>query len=193
MTRPVSELPVSLPLVEITRLFERLSQSSPHQLALVLGRRRLSHVLDKGHEHGLLTAGQGNLVHELLHESSLRASEIMTPVDRVLGLKESATREELSAFARDYGLTHITIRKADLADGWFGYIRWIDLERRSDEPRDLIREMPRIAHDATRLTALLALRVLLPLLLIQLDRFHHGLSGMAELRDVSRYRGEFSN
>ena len=151
-------LPVSLPLVGITRLFERLSQSSPHQLDLVLGRRRLSHVLDKGHEHGLLTAGQGNLVHGLLHESSLRASEIMTPVDRVLGLEESATREELSAFARDYGLTHITIRKAEIADGWFGYIRWIDLERRSDEPRDLIREMPRIAHDATRLTALLALR-----------------------------------
>ena len=42
-----------------------------------------------------------------------------------------------------------------------------------------------------RSPALLALRVLLPLLLIQLDRFHHGLSGMAELRDVSRYRGEF--
>ena len=37
-----------------------------------------------------------------------------------------------------------------------------------------------------RSPALLALRVLLPLLLIQLDRFHHGLSGMAELRDVSR-------
>ena len=36
-----------------------------------------------------------------------------------------------------------------------------------------------------RSPALLALRVLLPLLLIQLDRFHHGLSGMAELRDVS--------
>ena len=33
-------------------------------------------------------------------------------------------------------------------------------------------------------------RVLLPLL-IQLDRFHHSLSGMAETRDVSRYRGEF--
>ena len=43
-----------------------------------------------------------------------------------------------------------------------------------------------------RSPALLALRVLLPLLLIQLDRFHHGLLGMAELRDVSRYRGAVS-
>lgn len=151
-------LPVSLPLVWITRLFERLGHSSPHQLDLVLGRRRLSHVLDKGHEHGLLTAGQGNLVHGLLHESSLRAAEIMTPADRVLGLEETASRELLSAFARDYGLTHIAIRKAGTADGWFGYIRLIDLELRSEEPRDLIREMPRIAHNATRLTALLALR-----------------------------------
>ena len=40
-----------------------------------------------------------------------------------------------------------------------------------------------------RSPALLALRVLLPLLLIQLDRFHHGLSGMAELRDVSKRQG----
>ena len=37
---------------------------------------------------------------------------------------------------------------------------------------------------------ILADSVLLPLL-IQLDRFHHSLSGMAETRDVSRYRGEF--
>lgn len=151
-------LPVSLPLVWITRLFEKLSKSSPHQLDLVLGRRRLSHVLDKGHEHGLLTAGQGNLVHGLLHESSLRASEIMTPVDRVLGLEETATREELAAFAREYGLTHIAIRRTGATDEWFGYIRLIDLELEPGEPRDLIREMPRIAHDATRLTALLALR-----------------------------------
>lgn len=151
-------LPVSLPLVWITRLFERLSHSSPHQLDLVLGRRRLSHVLDKGHEYGLLTAGQGNLVHSLLHESSHRAAEIMTPVARILGLEETATRSELAAFARDYGVTQIAIRRSGTEDGWFGYVRLIDLELTANETSELIREMPRIAHDATRLTALLALR-----------------------------------
>ena len=104
-------LPASLPLVGITRLFERLSKSGPHQLDLVLGRHRLSHVLDKGHEHGLLTAGQGDLVHGLLHESSLRAAETMTPLDRVLGLDETASREQLAEFARKYGLTHVAITR----------------------------------------------------------------------------------
>jgi putative hemolysin len=151
-------LPVSLPLVSITRLFERLSKSSPHQLDLVLGRHRLSHVLDKGHEHGLLTAGQGDLVHGLLHESSLRAAEIMTPVDRVLGLEETASREELAAFALDYGLTHVAIRRSGTTNDWFGYVRLIDLQLLPGDSDNLVREMPRISHDATRLAALLALR-----------------------------------
>lgn len=151
-------LPVSLPLVWITRLFERLSKSGPHQLDLVLGRHRLSHVLDKGHEHGLLTAGQGDLVHGLLHESSLRAADFMTPVDRVLGLEETVTRDELVKFAREYGLTHVAVRRSGTTNDWFGYVRLIDLEILPVDSDNLIREMPRISHDATRLTALLALR-----------------------------------
>jgi CBS domain containing-hemolysin-like protein len=151
-------LPVSLPLVWITRLFERLSKSGPHQLDLVLGRHRLSHVLDKGHEHGLLTAGQGDLVHGLLHESSLRAADIMTPADRILGLEETATREDLAEFAEEYGLTHVAIRRAETTGEWFGYVRLIDLKLLPDNSDGLVREMPRISHDATRLTALLALR-----------------------------------
>jgi putative hemolysin len=151
-------LPASLPLVGITRLFERLSKSGPHQLDLVLGRHRLSHVLDKGHEHGLLTAGQGDLVHGLLHESSLRAAETMTPLDRVLGLDETASREQLAEFARKYGLTHVAIRRKGTGSEWFGYVRLLDLELLPADSDDLIREMPRISHDATRLNALLALR-----------------------------------
>ena len=150
--------PVSLPLVWITRLFERLSRSRPHQLDLVLGRHRLSHVLDKGHEHGLLTAGQGALVHGLLHESSLRAADFMTPADRVLGLEETATRQELTDFARDYGLIHVAIRRSGTTNDWFGYVRLIDLKLLPAESDKVIREMPQINHDATRLTALLTLR-----------------------------------
>lgn len=151
-------LPVSLPLVWITRLLERLSRSRPHQLDLVLGRHRLSHVLDKGHEHGLLTAVQGVLVHGLLHESSLRAADIMTPADRVLGLEETATRQELIEFARDYGLIHVAIRRSATTNDWFGYVRLIDLKLQPADSDKLIREMPQINHDATRLAALLTLR-----------------------------------
>ena len=151
-------LPVSLPLVWITRLFEYFSRSSPHQLELVLGRHRLSHVLDKGHEYGLLTAGQRRLVQGLLHESSSRAADVMTPVERVLGVEETASRDELITFAKDYGLTHVAIRRAGSDNDWFGYVRLIDLETVAAGSTELIREMPRIRNDATRLSALLFLR-----------------------------------
>jgi len=151
-------LPVSLPLVWITRLFEHLGRSSPYQLELVLGRRRLSHVLEKGHEYGLLTAGQRRLVHSLLHESGSRAADVMTPVERVLGVEETASRAELISFAQDYGLTHVAIRHAGTDSDWFGYVRLIDLETAPADSTGLIREMPRIQKDATRLSALLFLR-----------------------------------
>lgn len=151
-------LPVTWPLVGITHLLEKLSKARPHELDLVLGRHRLIHVLNKGHEHGLLTAGQGQLLHGLLHDASRPAIEIMIPVTRVLGMQEDAERSALLAFAKDYGLTHIPLRRKGTDNGWFASIRVIDLELSSRPVNALMRPMPRLGKDATRLTALLALR-----------------------------------
>lgn len=150
-------LPISLPLVWTTRLLERLSHARSHSMDLVLGRHRLMQVLNKGHEHGLMTAEQGELVHGLLHDASRKAEEIMLPIDRVMGLEETATREELIEFGKAYGLVYIPLRKAGSVDDWFGYVKLLDLRLNTTSP-PTIEPMPKIKLVATRLTALLKLR-----------------------------------
>ena len=151
-------LPASLPLVWITRLFEKLSRSSPHQMDFLLGRHRLIQVLSKGHEHGVLTNQQGILIHGLLHDATRPVSEIMIPTDRVLGESELATRETLLEYGRKKHLTHIPLRRHDSTTEWFGYVRVLDLEIGFRSAESMIRTMPKIPASATRLMALLAMR-----------------------------------
>ena len=151
-------LPVTIPLVWLTRLLERLSNSETSQMEHVLGRHRLIQVLDKGQEHGLLTNEQGQLIHGLLHDANRRATEVMTPIDRVLGLDENASRAELLDFARAHGLTHVPIRRRGTGGEWFGYVRASDLVVSAKSVTGLIQPSPEIAFDATRLMALQALR-----------------------------------
>lgn len=151
-------LPASTPMVWITRLFERLSGSQPHQLDLVLGRHRLGQVLNQGHEHGILTRGQGALIHGLLHDASLHAVDLMIPLDEIYGIEEGTPREEIIELASRHTLTHIPVRRRGTLGDWFGYVRVLDVEIADPRAPLEIRPMPEIQSDATRLTALLTIR-----------------------------------
>jgi CBS domain containing-hemolysin-like protein len=151
-------LPASMPLVGIARLLEKFSSSSSNQVDFLLGRHRLIQVLSKGHEHGVLTNQQGILVHGLLHDATRPISEIMIETARILGEDESASREALLEYARTRRLTHIPVKRHNSATDWFGYVRVLDLELGSRSNEEMIRTMPRIPIDSTRLTALLAIR-----------------------------------
>lgn len=151
-------LPVTYPLVGLTRLLERLTKSKAHEMEMVLGRHRLMQVLSKGREHGLLTNEQGQLFHSLLHDANKLAREVMMPVERILGLEEGATNAELLAFAVSYGLPHVAIRRKGTTEGWFGYVRTIDLQTTMATGASLIQPLPRLTSDATRLAALISLR-----------------------------------
>lgn len=153
-----SFLPVSMPLVWMTRLLEKLSKASSSQSDFLLGRHRLIQVLSKGHEHGVLTNQQGILVHGLLHDATRPISEIMIPSDRILGENEKASRESLLEYARQKHLTHIPVKREKSASDWYGYVRVLDLELGSRPDDEMIRKMPEIPVDSTRLTALLKIR-----------------------------------
>lgn len=151
-------LPISMPLVLVTRLLEKLSSSTPNRLEFLLGRHRLIQVLSKGHEHGVLTGQQGILVHGLLHDASRRVSEIMIPASDILGEEEGSSRDSVLECARSNILTHVPVRRRDSTADWFGYVRVLDVELSSSSSEISIRDMPRIPFDATRLMALLAIR-----------------------------------
>lgn len=153
-----SFLPASMPLVWIARLLEKLSSATSNQVDFLLGRHRLIQVLSKGHEHGVLTNQQGILVHGLLHDATRPISEIMIPTETILGEEENASRETLLEYARENHLTHIPVRRHKSSADWFGYVRVLDLELGSRPAESMVRIMPRIPAESTRLTALLAIR-----------------------------------
>jgi len=150
-------LVMSTPLVWITRAIERFSSSQPQNMELVLGRHRLTQVLSKGHEHGLLTSEQGQLIHGLLHDASRPAAEMMIPPPRIIGVEESIDRATLLQRAREFGLSQMPVSHAG-GDDWFGYVRMLDIELSTQPWTESIRAMPRIAHNASRLAALMQLR-----------------------------------
>lgn len=151
-------LPVTYPLVWLTRLLERLTKAKAHELEMVLGRQRLMQVLSKGREHGLLTNEQGQLFHSLLHDAQRQAREVMTPIERILGLDEGSSSNDLLSFAMSYGLPHVAIKRRGSSDQWFGYVRTTELQTTLHWTSDLIQTLPRLNADITRLAALIQLR-----------------------------------
>ena len=147
---------LSMPLVWITRVIEHFSSAQPENVELTLGRRRLTEVLSKGHEHGLLTSEQGQLIHGLLHEAAKPASEMMIPPDRMIGVDASADCHDVLQRAREFGLTQIPVQ--DQSGDWCGYVRILDVQLSTRPWTDSIRKLPRINVEMTRLEALTQLR-----------------------------------
>jgi putative hemolysin len=151
-------IPMSVPLVWMTRLIERVSGMTRHRMDFVLGRHRLIQVLSKGHEHGLLTAEQGQLIHGLLHEATLLPTDLMIPVDQIRGIASGTDRDAILDFARTNGLVNVPVFDQSSPENWTGYLRVLDLQLSTQPVSSLIKPLVTLAESSTRLEALLALR-----------------------------------
>jgi CBS domain containing-hemolysin-like protein len=82
----------------------------------------------------------------------------MIPADRVLGVDEHATREQVLEFARQFGLPYVTIHRAGAPRAWFAYVRVAELATQTNPLFALVRPLPLIERQASKLEALQALR-----------------------------------
>jgi CBS domain containing-hemolysin-like protein len=151
-------LPVSLPLIGLTRILQRFGPSGGDRPDQILSRARLVQVLTQGHQEGLLTDVQSRLVEGLMHLVGEGVTQSMTPSSRVLGVLDNAARQDVLDFARRYGLSNVAVRRLSAADSWYGYVRVIDVAVRQEPLTSLIRPMPEVDARATKLEALLTLR-----------------------------------
>jgi putative hemolysin len=151
-------LAVSFPLIGISKLFEKLGKARSDQAGAVLGRTRLAEVLSQGHREGILTEVQTRLVRGVMNVAGQSVRSSTTPSDRVLGLPEGSSRKEILDFARRYGIAIVPIRKADDPNGWFGYVRVVDVSVSRNKLSSLLYPMPRIPASHGKLEALLKLR-----------------------------------
>lgn len=147
-------LPASWPLVSVTQYLERHSPQTGRRTELVFGRSRLVQLLRQGRREGVLTEVQNLLANGVLQTAPQRVVESMTPSDRVLGLDEAASREDLLEFARRYGTAHVAIRRAGTDDGWFAYVRVIDITLDARPVSRLFRALPTLAPADGKLDAL---------------------------------------
>jgi len=151
-------LPVSLPLVLLSRLLERMAGRRLQTAETLPGRGRFLQMISYGRHEGLLTPVQGTLATGVLAIATQPVTESMTPADRILGLPETASREELLAFARKFGTPVVALSDvrpgSDGAPRWTAYVRSAELQLRSEPISELRRAMPLIRPTATKLEAL---------------------------------------
>ncbi len=149
---------ISIPLIWLTKLIERVGGAEKPTLELVLGRNRLVQVLSYGQREGLLTDTQGRLVHGLLKTAPLPVTTAMTAAARVAGVPENASVDRVAQVALQTGLSLVPVRRADSATEWHGYVRLADLKVAKKPLAEAIRPMPRVVPSCSRLEALLSMR-----------------------------------
>jgi len=149
---------ISFPLIWISKLFERFGTNNRLKLELVLGRNRLVQVLNQGHREGLLTNIQSRLVDGLLHTASETAADSAIPLHRVLGVSCTSSREDILDYARKFGVSSVILHQENQPDQWFAYVRVIDLVATRQPIAALIKTMPRVTGNASKLEAMMTLR-----------------------------------
>lgn len=148
---------VSLPLIGISRFFQRFGNVSGRPKGLVLGRSRLVQVLSQGHREGLLTHVQNQLVESVVHMSA-PVVESTTPAQRILGVPEETGRDEVLEFARQYGVTNVMLSKQGANAQWHSYVRVADVAVSQHPPMSLMRKLPHVPATMSKLRALQVLR-----------------------------------
>ena len=151
-------LPVSFPLIWLSTLFERWSEPGDRPLGLVLGRSRLAEVLGLGRQEGLLTDAQARLVDGLLQTAPQQVMSSAIPANRVLGVDEHASRDEILAFARRYAIASVPVRRHGSTDQWFACVRVADLAISRVPLGAMLRNLPRISASWSKLEAILTMR-----------------------------------
>lgn len=147
-------LPLSIPLVRITRLLQQFNPPTGPRANLMLGRSRLVQLMSQGRREGVLTDVQSRLASGVLQIAPQSIADSVIPSDRVLGVEETTSREDLLQFARSYGTSLVCLRQTGSEDGWFAYLRVMDLVLDSRPVAALMTPMPVIPASATKLDAL---------------------------------------
>lgn len=151
-------LPLGWPLVQLSRLIERSTGIRSQPMEMVLGRSRLVQLVHHGQREGVLTDLQSRLANGLLQLAPQTVLSSMIPASRVLGIPDTASREEMIDFARRFGVAAVAVRHPHDESGWYGYVFAAELLAISgDQP--MIHSMPRISHQTSKLEALHLLQV----------------------------------
>lgn len=146
--------PVSVLLVMLTRVLERLTGENSQTTELMLGRNRLVQIVQHGHQEGVLTEIQSQLANGLLQMAPEPITSSMIPLARVIGLADDATCDEAITFAKNFGLPAIPVRRKQPEDSWYAYVHVTDLVAGKGAVRLHASTMPHVDYRANKLEVL---------------------------------------
>lgn len=147
-------LPISYPLILVSRFVSRLGVSDKRPLEVVFGRNRLYGVLEAGQKEGLLTGLQRDLAENLMQVAEQPVSLAMIPAEIVYGVAESATIEQLLNMARRTESAYVLLHADGQPNKWTSVVRVADMLASGLSPRLAMQPMPVFRADTPRLEVL---------------------------------------
>lgn len=150
-------LPISYPLIRLSRLISRFGSSDKRPIEVVFGRNRLYGVLEAGEREGLLTELQRNLAENLMQVAGLPVGLSMVPTSTVQGVSEEATMDQAIQMAGRTKSAHILLHKPGQPSTWSAYVRVFDMLSLSSAPRHAMRPLPAFDASTPRLEVLTTL------------------------------------
>ena len=149
---------MSWPLVQLTRLLERLTGGNDADVKTVLGRPQIGDLVAQGQSGGVLTDAQAAMTSRLL---SVGAETVGTAVGESpfeFGMPVGSTRRQLLDHAARYGLTDIPLHADGTPGDWVAGVSIGTLLKSEKSPRSLSGPLPRVSAAATKLSAVRRIR-----------------------------------
>lgn len=150
--------PFSWPLMVLTSLFQKLGGNQQQHTLKILGRRPLANVIGKGHDEGVLTGVQHDLMQEVFLNANLTLESITTPGEIAFGFEQTPSRAKLLEHAQTFGLVEIAIAGGTGSENSPSYYRVAELLLSHAPLNQLKHDLPEIPHHYSRLEALLTLQ-----------------------------------
>ncbi|MCA9059058.1 MAG: DUF21 domain-containing protein [Planctomycetaceae bacterium] len=147
-------LPLTFPLIVMSRWIARLGNSDKQPLELVLSRPRLGSVLEAGHKEGLLTELQAQLADNIMQTARQPVVLSMVPVLGCVGTVVTSGRDELLELARRTRSTRLLLHPPGKPRDWTWYVRVADLFRPDQSPRAVATQMPRFSSETPKVEVL---------------------------------------
>lgn len=150
-------LPISYPLIRVSRFVSHFGQSDKRPLEVVFGRTRLYGVLEAGQREGILTELQRNLAENLMQVANQPVGLSMIPAAAIRGISENASIEEAVSVASATDASHVLMWPDGRPNQWSCFVRIADMLTSELAPRLVKQNLPGFDAATPRLEVLASL------------------------------------
>lgn len=147
-------LPVSYPLTLIAGLISRFIGQEGPSVETIFGRTRMFGLIASGKRDGILTHIQARMADNLMNSGGYSLGDFMESPDHVSGVRDTADRETVMAFASAGGHAWVFLHPAGKPQEWTGAVRVATLLLSRLAPAAVCELLPQFTEDTHPLVAL---------------------------------------